>query len=234
MFATLTVGEAYGFFVISIATTSETRQRCLAFVKLTGGLAGFPPLYSEMGTARVPRSYGPWKILATHSIYRDPWIELDRDDVIRPDGLPGSHCVVRLKPGVCVLALDSHGDVHLTEEFHYGIGRISLEAVSGGIERAESPLETARRELEEELGIVAGKWTELGTIDPFTTVVVSPTQLFLAEELTYALARQEGTELIRPVRMPLSEALQQVESGAISHAPTCVLILRAARLRNVP
>ena len=179
--------------------------------------------------SRVPRAYGPWKIIASHSIYRDPWVELDRDDVLRPDGLPGTHCVVRLKPGVCVLAIDSMGHVHLTEEFHYAVGRISLEGVSGGMEQAESALEAARRELEEELGIVAAKWTDLGTIDPFTTVVVSPTQLFLAEDLKFTTARREGTELIRPVCMALPEALQMVETGAISHAPTCVLVLCAAR-----
>jgi ADP-ribose pyrophosphatase len=176
----------------------------------------------------VPRHYGPWKIVASHSIYRDPWVELDRDDVIRPDGLPGSHSIVRLKPGVCVLALDGQGHVHLTEEFHYAVGRISIEAVSGGVELGESPAQTACRELEEELGILAAKWTDLGTVDPFTTVVVSPTQLFLAEDLQFTATRPEGTEQIRPLRMELSEALRMVESGAISHAPTCVLILRTA------
>lgn len=176
----------------------------------------------------MPRQYGPWKIVTSHSIYRDPWVELDRDDVIRPDGLPGSHCIVRLKPGVSVLALDAEGHVHLTEEFHYAVGRMSIEAVSGGIEAGESPAQTARRELEEELGILASKWTDLGTSDPFTTVVVSPTQLFLAEDLQFTASQLEGTELIRPLRVPLLEALRMVESGAISHAPTCVLILRAA------
>jgi ADP-ribose pyrophosphatase len=175
----------------------------------------------------VPRNYGPWKIVASHSIYRDPWVELDRDDVIRPDGLPGSHSVVRLKAGVCVLALDGEGYVHLTEEFHYALGRVGIEGVSGGIELDESPSQAARRELEEELGILAAKWTDLGTIDPFTTVVVSPTQLFLAEDLQFIAARREGTELIRPLRVDLAEALRMVESGAISHAPSCVLILRA-------
>ncbi|HEX4147479.1 MAG TPA: NUDIX hydrolase, partial [Pirellulales bacterium] len=168
---------------------------------------------------------------ASHSIYRDPWLEVDCDEVIRPDGLPGSHCVVRLKAGVCVLALDSQGHVQLTEEFHYALGRTGLEAVSGGIEAGEEPLVTARRELEEELGIVAAKWTDLGSIDPFTTVVLSPTRLFLAEGLELGSARCEGTELIRRVSLPLAEALRLVEEGTITHAPSCVLILRVARLR---
>jgi ADP-ribose pyrophosphatase len=170
--------------------------------------------------------------LTSHSIYRDPWLEVDSDEVIRPDGLPGSHSVVRLKPGVCVLALDGDGHVHLTEEFHYALGRTGIEAVSGGIEAGEQPLVTARRELEEELGIVASKWTDLGSVDPFTTVVISPTRLFLAEGLEFRSARCEGTELIRHVRVPLTEALRLVETSTITHAPSCILILRATLLRK--
>ena len=100
-----------------------------------------------------PRSHGPWQITARHEVYRDPWIEVDRDEVIRPDGAPGTHAVVRLKPGVSVLPVDDSGTVYLTEEFHYAVGRTTLEAVSGGIEADEDPLVAARRELEEELGI---------------------------------------------------------------------------------
>ena len=78
---------------------------------------------------------------------------LRKDDVIRPDGRNGTHTVVRIKPGVSVLAIDSDRHVHLTDEFHYAIGRHSLEAVSGGTEPGETSLETAQRELREELGI---------------------------------------------------------------------------------
>jgi ADP-ribose pyrophosphatase len=169
---------------------------------------------------------GPWKIVETREIYRDPWIAVRVDDVVRPDGEPGIHSIIHLRPGVCVLALDAEGNVYLTEEFHYAVGRITIEGVSGGIESGETPLETARRELREELGIVAGKWTELGVVDPFTANVVSPTALFLAQELTFVQTAHEGTELIRCVRVLLEEALRMLSDGKITHAPTCVLLLR--------
>ncbi len=80
--------------------------------------------------------HGPWQILRSNDIYRDPWIEVRCDDVIRPDGREGTHVVVQMKPGVCVVALDEEGFVHLTGEFHYGIGRDSVEGVSGASSRA--------------------------------------------------------------------------------------------------
>ena len=171
---------------------------------------------------------GPWKVVQSHEIYRDPWIAVQVDDVIRPDGKPGIHSIIYLKAGVCVVALDTDRNVYLTEEFHYAVGRVTLEGVSGGSESSESPLNTAQRELREELGIVAGKWTDLGSVDPFTANVVSPTQLFLAEQLTFVDTAREGTELIHSVRVPFAEAVQMVCSGKITHSPTCVLLLKMA------
>ncbi|MHB8897483.1 MAG: NUDIX domain-containing protein [Thermoguttaceae bacterium] len=174
------------------------------------------------------KPHGPWKIFASKQVYHDPWIDVRRDDVIRPDGREGTHSVVEMKPGVCVAALDDEGFVYLTDEFHYAVGRNSLEGVSGGIEPGETPLETARRELEEELGLRAEEWTDLGSVDPFTTIIVSPTQLYLAQRLSPGVAQPEGTELIARVRLPLAEAVAGVVDGRITHGPTCVLLLKLA------
>src|SRR6056297_861698 len=137
--------------------------------------------------------HGPWKILKSTQVYSDPWMQVQKDDVIRPDGALGTHSVARIKAGVCVLAWQDD-QVYLTEEFHYGVGRVTLEAVSGGRESDERPLDCAQRELAEELGIVAATWKPLSTVDPFTASVVSPTNLFLATDLTFQDSAPEGTE----------------------------------------
>lgn len=172
------------------------------------------------------QSHGPWTIVKNHQIYQDPWVTLQRDDVIRPDGLPGSYSTVEIKPGVTVVALDEKNVVHLTSEFHYAVGRITLEGVSGGIESGESALQSAQRELLEELGIIARKWTSLGTVDPFTSAVRSPVELYLAEELSFEATQLEGTELIERVSLPLADAISAVMESRITHAPTCVALLK--------
>lgn len=174
------------------------------------------------------RPHGPWWIQVSREVYRDPWIVVQRDEVIRPDGAPGSHCLIHLKAGVCILAIDDQEVVHLTDEFHYAVGRQSLEGVSGGIESGEDARITAARELREELGIEAAHWTDLGTIDPFTSIVLSPTRLYLARQLKFVGADPEGTEQIRHVPVPLDEAVRMVQDGRITHGPTCIALLRAA------
>ena len=176
---------------------------------------------------QTPRQHGPWQIVRRNRVYQDPWLAVEQDDVIRPDGNPGSYVVAHLKPGVSVIALDSEGRVYLTNEFHYGVGRNTIESASGGIDEGETPLQAARRELREELGIIADSWTDLGTTDPFTANVVSPTTLFLARELTFVEPEQEGTELIEPVIVDFEEAVQKALSGEISHAPSALAILKS-------
>jgi ADP-ribose pyrophosphatase len=179
------------------------------------------------------RKHGPWTIRESQLVYRDPWITLQVDQVLRPDGKPGTYCTVELKPGVCVVALDEDDYVYLTQEFHYAVGRVTIEGVSGGIEEAEGALQTAIRELNEELGISANNFLQLGSVDPFTAAIRSPTALFVATELSFGQATCEGTEIIDMVKMPLQEAIEMVESSIITHSPTCVLLYKIAKWRKV-
>lgn len=188
----------------------------------TGDIQNTPEKHCEL------RSHGPWQIKASAVTYEDPWICVRRDEVIRPDGLDGSYAIVAIKPGVCVVAIDDAGHVHLTEEFHYAVGRVTIEGVSGGIEPGHTATETAHRELAEELGITARHLIHLGVTDPFTASVHSPTALFVATGIEQGAATPEPTELIRPVVMSLEDAVQAVNAGEITHGPTCIILLRMA------
>lgn len=174
------------------------------------------------------RSHGPWTIHQTRDVYRDAWIDVTLDAVTRPDGKPGSYTTVRLKSGVCVIALDDRQQVHLTREFHYAVGRVTIEGVSGGIEVDESPELAAQRELAEELGLTAASWKRLGQVDPFTSAILSTVDLYLAQDLSVCPTAPEGTEQIEHVVLSLAEAVEMVRQSQITHAPTCVALLRIA------
>ena len=180
----------------------------------------------------MTRMKGPWTVGQTRSIYKSSWLDISEDQVIRPDGLAGKFAVVRMKPGVSVLALNDDDEVYLTSEYRYAMERESIEVVSGGIDGNEPPAVAARRELREEVGIEAAQWIDLGSVDPFTSIIHSPTSLFVAKKLSLAEPKHEGTEIIRVIKVKLREAVRMVMESEITHGPSCVLILRTHCLLN--
>ena len=175
------------------------------------------------------KKHGPWKIKNSKVVYKNPWISVLEDSVIRPDGKPGIFGVVTMLPGSSVIPIDKNGNVYLTKEYHYGVRRVTIEAISGGVEKRKNKLSTAKRELKEEAGLVAKKWTYLGVVDPFTTVVQSPNYMYLAQGLSQGKTEPEGTESIRIIKVPFKKALQWVKESKITHSATCVAMLKSER-----
>ncbi len=173
------------------------------------------------------RRNGQFIINSSVQKYKNPCIEVTEDQVIRPDGKPGIFGIVRMKDGVSVLPLDEDGYVYMTEEFHYAIGMECIETVSGAIDGNEEPMEAAKRELKEELGIEAEEWIDLGVVNPFTTAIKSSAKIFLARKLKFGKDDQEATENIKLVKIKLEEVVKMVMDSVITHGPSCVLILKA-------
>lgn len=174
------------------------------------------------------RENGPWKIKSTTAKYKSELIELYEDEVVKPNGEPGTYSIVRVKPGVCVLPVDEEGFVYLARDFRYALGRECVEAVAGAIDEGEPRADAARRELKEELGIEATDFVELGLVDPMPSLVDSPSHLFLARgRLKFKEKELEAGENVRTMKVKLSEAVRMVIESEITHGASCVLILRA-------
>jgi 8-oxo-dGTP pyrophosphatase MutT (NUDIX family) len=178
----------------------------------------------------LPRRVGPYTLLSTQVQYENPWMRVREDKVIRPGGSAGRFGVVEMVSGSSVLAIDDDRSVYLVREYKYAAARDSLEVVSGAIDAGEAPLQAAQRELREEAGLLAAEWQPIGTVDPFTTAIRCTNHLFLASGLSPTPADPDDGEEISVVRVPLGTALQMVLTGEITHASSCILVLRAAAL----
>lgn len=174
----------------------------------------------------------PFTLIDSKEIYKNPWIQVREDNVIRPGGKEGIFGIVTMVAGSTVLPLTSDGYVYLTKEYKYAIGSESTELISGAIDKDETALEAAQRELQEETGLIAEKWTDLAVVDPFTTVVQSPNHIFLAENLITDKTNLDEGEVINLEKVPFKEALRMVMDGEITHGATCVVILKTALLRK--
>ncbi len=177
---------------------------------------------SQQGDRRV----GPYTIVHSRPVYENPRFKVREDRVKDLSGEESTFGVIAMRPGVTVLPMDEESRVYLVEEFKYGIGQPSLEAISGAIESGETPEHAGLREIGETVGLVAAEWVDMGLINFFTAIVNSPNHMFLARELSTIRRRPDAGEQADAVKMPFDDALRGVLEGAIADAATSLLILK--------
>ncbi len=138
---------------------------------------------------------GPWRVKSSKVVYQNPWIKVTEDQVIRPDGKPGIFGVVEQKHGVCVVPIDNVGNVYLIKEYKYAIGRISTEIVAGGVDQDETLLQAAKRELKEEAGIIAKKWTQ-----ELDELIQMNDSFFYSTMYQYGVIAKTDLKALEPIR----------------------------------
>lgn len=181
----------------------------------------------------MKKKLGDWTIKETEKIFENDFLEVVNDKIIQPDGEDGEYATINLKPGVCTLVLDDDENVYLTRQFRYALGAESLEVVCGAIEeKDENALEAAKREIQEELGIEAKEWSELGTAETDTSIVRCRGHFFIARDLIFKEPQREAAEVMKTVKISFAEAVEKVLSGEIVHAMSCIIILKARIILN--
>lgn len=167
---------------------------------------------------------GPFEVITSKTVYKNPWITVHEDKIIRPGGKEGLYGVVEYSPGVSTVALTPDNEVFLVKEYAYAIDEYSISLPQGGVEPNESYLDAAKRELLEEAGVEAKDWTDLGYINPYTMIINGPMYLFLAKNAKVVTQHEKEFEL---TKVPLKTAVQWVMESKINHSGTCVAILKA-------
>ena len=173
----------------------------------------------------------PWTRLSSRIPYRNRWITLREDSVLRPDGLPGIYGVVELRPSVAVVAANERSEIVLVGQWRYPTESYSWEIPRGGSQEGETDLlAAARRELFEETGVQAREWRELGDLDLCNGVLRSTERIYLATALTVGRAPADPAEPVEVRWVPLSEAAAMVMHNEIREATSAAAILKAQRV----
>lgn len=170
----------------------------------------------------------PWIVKTLQRPFENDWFALDHNEVVRPDGRDGTYTVVRIRRlAVGVLPIEPDGRVHLVGQWRFPLGRYSWEMPEGGAEPGEDPLECAKRELEEETGLSAGRYERVLTMDLSNSLTDEQSIVYVAFDLKAGEAKPEGTEVLRRRTAHFSEVLARVADGRITDAMTVATVLRA-------
>ena len=170
------------------------------------------------------------RTLASERIFDGRLLKVYRDQVELSGGGTSVREFVHHPGGAAVVALDGEGNVYLERQFRYPYHKVVTEIPAGKLEPGEDPAHAIRRELEEEIGAVAGRWDSLGHIMPSVGYTDEMLYLFLARDLTFGERHLDQDEFLEPFKMPFAEALSQAASGQINDAKTLAALFRADRL----
>jgi 8-oxo-dGTP pyrophosphatase MutT (NUDIX family) len=173
----------------------------------------------------------PWTVLAQRVIYENPWIGLTEYEVINPGGGKGIYGKVRFKSlAIGILPLDDQGNIWLVGQYRFALDAYSWEIPEGGGDPAIPPVESARRELLEETGLVAREWTELMELHLSNSVTDEQAFIFLARGLEQREAMPEETEELVVHRVSFEEAYRMVERREITDSMSVAAILKVKLL----
>jgi 8-oxo-dGTP pyrophosphatase MutT (NUDIX family) len=161
-------------------------------------------------------------------------IAVDVERVELPNRAVADLEIIRHPGGAAAVAVNADREVCLLHQYRHALDGWLWELPAGKLDGGEKPLRAARRELAEEAGVTATRWTRLGEFVSSPGVFTEVVHLFLATGLTTARAQPEASEVFEVRWIALDRALALALRGDISDGKTVVGLARAAaRLQSI-
>ncbi len=172
------------------------------------------------------------KVLSEKTVLTADFFKINEVNLELKDGSKRTYLQGRRDPSISVIPMDKNGDIYLIKEYRYMYKKYLLQTVGGMVEHGLSALDTAKKELQEEAGITATDWLELGKYQAASSILTWETRLFLAKGLSMVKRDLEEAEEISVVKLPLQEAIEKVLTGEINTAAAVTNILWVDKLRQ--
>ena len=179
----------------------------------------------------IDETKNPWVKKSREKIYESSWIKVVEDQVIRPNKSEGIYGHVHFKnKALGIIPLDEDRNTWLVGQYRYTLNEYSWEIPMGGVPLTEDTLEGAKRELKEETGLIAKKWSQILKIHTSNSVTDEFGYVYIAEGLTQGEMEWDETEELKIIKIPFSEAFEMVMKNKITDSLSIAGILKAGNL----
>ncbi len=172
-----------------------------------------------------------WKTLTSELVYESAWIAVNKHETINPAGNPAIYSVVNFKNlAIGIIPLSEDGFTWLVGQWRYPLNAYSWEIPEGGGPLGEAPIETAKRELKEETGIIAQNFEEIMQLDLSNSATDEHAFIYLATGLTFEESEPEETEDLQVKKIHINEVFVMVLRGEITDAISVAAIFKVKYL----
>lgn len=170
----------------------------------------------------------PWIINNTTEIIDTPWINVKKHEVLNPAGKPGIYTVTHFKNyAIGILPIDSNGYTWIVGQYRLPINAYSWEIPEGGGLRHLAPLDSAKRELLEETGIIAKDWQMIQTMHLSNSATDEFAYLYIAQDLEFTQSEPEETEDLQIRKIHFNDLYQAVKEQKITDSLTVAAVIKA-------
>jgi ADP-ribose pyrophosphatase len=189
-------------------------------------MSGKPPVDDEKrsGDAHLVETR-----IASEDVFDGKLLHVKRDTVRLPDGKTATREYIAHPGAVMIIPRLPDGKLLMERQFRYPLARIFLEFPAGKIDPGEEPAATAARELLEETGYAAERWSHIGTLHPLITYSTERIEIYTADALTFVGAKLDAGEFVETFTTTLEEALAWLDRGEITDVKTMLGLLLLAR-----
>jgi 8-oxo-dGTP pyrophosphatase MutT (NUDIX family) len=147
--------------------------------------------------------------------------------VINPSGKPGIYGVVHFKNlAIGVIPLDKDNNTWIVGQYRYALNQYSWEIPEGGGKIGVDPLESAKRELIEECGLIAHKWEKIMEMHLSNSTTDEHSLVYVARDLEYTESEPEETEQLIIKKIPFEELYQMVKRGEVTDGISVAAVLK--------